>query len=307
MRTLAMLVPAVLLAPLAARAQDPEKVTLAWRFAKGDVNRYEMKTEVNTTGADGGIEITQEFGFRWALEAKDVAADGTATLDVKYERVMMRMGGIGELEYDSDKGGEPDESDPAAALGRAMGAIVGKSITLKMTAAGRVLEVSGLDKLLDGLGDGAGAMAGMFDEAQLKHMMQTSFAFLPEKPVGPGDAWDHKFEYEMPMIGKMKQSGASKLKSLGDGGKSATFRTDVRLTAEGGEGGVVEVSDGTVETETVWSVADGRLESSSGTMKMKMSAAGQEFDVTAKTSMKRTTGKDTPTKPAEPKPPKREE
>lgn len=305
MRLLLTLVPAILLAAPLARAQDPQKVTLAWKFTKGEVNRYEMTQKVDST--IGEMEVKQEMAYRWALETKEVAADGTATMDMKYERVMMRMSGMMELEYDSDKKQELDDSDPSAAMAKMMSGFVGKSITLKMATDGKIVDVTGFDKILDGMGEGAEPLKQMMNEGQLKQMMQAGFAMLPDKAVGVGDKWEHKFEFDVPVLGKMKTSAASSVKSVANGGKTATIRSDMKITVDAGEGGMLEISDAKAETETVWSVADGRMESMSGTTKMKMSMAGQEFDVVSTMAMKRSTGKPEPGTPTPTGPPKKKD
>ncbi|MBI2932111.1 MAG: hypothetical protein HYY16_10715 [Planctomycetes bacterium] len=282
-----MVVPAV--------AQD-EKVTIEWKFKKGDVVRYEMSQTAQTSMNE--MEMKQEMLFGTTMETKEVDEKGAGTIEIKYDRVKVKMSGMMEVEYDSDapkKGeGEDDHADPAAMMAKVWGAMVGASVTAKMSPKGEILEVKGFDKLMDSIverfGDdqpGMGEMLKeMYNEDQMKQMMQLSYGILPGKPIGKGDTWETKGKFALPGMGEMGLENKATLKEIREGGKEAVIGMETKIEKGEGDEAPVKISGGKMTSELVWSIERGRLESSKGTMKMGLEAGDQSVEMTMTMGMK---------------------
>lgn len=288
-----------------AIAQDADKVELKWKFTKGESLRYEMTYSVDASV--GGIDIKQEMLFAFTMGVQEIAENGVATIETRYDRVKLKMSGVMEAEYDSDapkkeeekKEGEEGMPDIAGMMGKMFGAMVGKSVTMKMNPRGEILEVKGFDKIMEemtkALGDEAQGemLKQMMSEDQMKQMFQSGWAMLPDKPVAKGDTWDHKMETKMAGVGTITMKNKLTLKELRNGGKDAVIKVDTKIEGKpDDEGGMVELTDGKMDSEIGWSLEKGRMESMTGTMTMKMAAGGQEFEVSAALTMKLAPKKD---------------
>ena len=274
-------------------AQEGEKVTLEWKFKKGDSHRYEisylMEMEIS------GTEITQEMLMGTQMDVTDVTAEGVATLKVSYDRIKAKMSGPMNSDYDSDKDKKPGEGD---ILGRVMSAFLGKSVSIQLTKKGECVKFEGMAKLMEEAikempeeqqAMGEMMKASMNDEYG-KTMMQMSMGFLPKAPVGKGDTWSDTAALSMGVIGKMDMKSKSTLKEIRNGGKEAVVGQDIKFDFKPGDGGgamgPMEVTESKMKAEMVWLVDKGIIQSSKGSMTTDMNAGGQEMTMTMKMEMK---------------------
>ena len=278
-------------------AQDGDKVTLDWKFKKGDSLRYEMS--MNMEMDFGGMEIGQEMLFRLLWEVQDVTADGTGTVKCTYERIKVKMdGGPMSSDYDSDKDKKADESDLMA---RIFSAFVGQSLTMQMTKGGQCLKFEGMEKLVDAamkeLPEEMQAMGGMMKanltDDYFKSTMQMQFGFLPKESVGKGDVWNDTASLSMGMMGKMDMKTKSTLKEIraGKDSKEAVISQETKFDfkadeAGGGPMGAMEITNSKQKNEVVWLVDKGCAQSTKGTTTMDMSVGGQEMTMVWKMEMK---------------------
>ncbi len=132
--------------------------------------------------------------------------DGSTVMEYRYDRIRTETT-VGDqvMTMDTDSPSE-DELDPFSAL-------VGLSITARITNRGKVLEVSGFDELMDSI---SSDMSGP-EAAQMKELMRSSFGneamtsmlqqitpILPEDAVGVGDSWKSETSMQFPMLGDME-------------------------------------------------------------------------------------------------------
>jgi len=272
-------------------AQDGDKISLEWKFKKGDSFRYEMSqsTEMDM----GGMEINQEMLFGFAWEVVDVSAEGAGTIKTTYDRVKIKMAGPMTADYDSDKDKKPGEGEM---LSRIMAAFVGKSITLQVGKKGEVLKVEGMSKLLEAaiseLPEEMQAMGGMMktymNDDNMKSQMQVLFGLLPPEPKGKGDTWETKSNIGMGGMGKSEMKSKCTLKDLREGGKEAVIGIDSKLTFKAEEGGGMgmEVTDSKSKFEMVWSVEKGMMLGMKGSMTLDGTAGGGEMSMVQKTELK---------------------
>jgi carbon monoxide dehydrogenase subunit G len=191
----------VLLTPAAGRAAD-DTVELKLNLEKGREYKLVITTEQSIVQwiMETEMEMDQTVVLGETFKVTDVAEDGTYTIEVKIGPVAMKMESqMMSFEFDSE---DPPDEIPMAARG--MAAFVDQVFTVKMTPRGKVVELSGTDKLFESMKD---AFEGVDEQTRdrmiedmkkqfggdgLKEMMETFTAIYPDKPVGVGDSWEQK-------------------------------------------------------------------------------------------------------------------
>jgi len=154
-----------------------------------------------------------------ATYAVDAAEGQNKKLTVTYDRITLETAmPMGQIKYDSDK---PEASDPALS---SLTQILHKPFSMTVTERGDITNVSGLDAIINAVGDtstqeGAMAraqMANMFNDTAVKSMMQQSFNIFPDKAVKPGDTWKKSVNVNLSSIA-MKMDNTYKLTSVSNG------------------------------------------------------------------------------------------
>ena len=148
-------------------------------------------------------------------------------------------GPMGKTHYDSTK---PDESDDTA-IGKTFGTMVGEPLSVTFDAQGKVLKITGFDRILKkmlgdaGPGDDptAKALRTSFTDETLKQMFEPTFRILPDHPVETGDSWPLSFSVQVPVLGAMKTDTTYTLTGVEDG--AATLKVEGTMAlAPGGDG-----------------------------------------------------------------------
>lgn len=283
-----LFVAAALLMP----AQDGA-VELKWKFEKGRELAYRQSQKQVMEILGTAMEQEQSQTHVWTV--KDVAADGTATIETKCVAIASKASGAMEFEYDSEKDKEVPENPQV----RMMAKMLGKSFTLKMTPHGKIVEMKGFDVLVDEmlkeLGDDAGPMRDMMKQMMsddtMKSSMQQLAPMLPEKPVSKGEKWKNDFTLKFPMIGGMKFGVASTLKDVAGG--SAHVEQDWTIELKGGEddkdnplAGLIKITDSKGKALIDFSIEKGCFISQKMTMEMTIEAQGQLMPIKTHSEMK---------------------
>jgi hypothetical protein len=184
----------------AAKAPTGSKVTLKLQLKSGTKQNLVMTAD-QKIGIDlGGAaqEMTNLTSFGWTQEVQSVDPQGNATVKLTYTSVKFKMAaGPMNMEYDSEKG------EPPAAVAF-LGALIGQGFTFKISPAGKVVESSGSDQLLE-------KMAAKMDPAQKDQMMaqlkgqfgskmvEDMYDYYPDKAVDNGESWTHTQKLPAPM------------------------------------------------------------------------------------------------------------
>lgn len=177
-----------------------EPIDLKFHPAKGSVTKLKATLDQKVTQTVGGTPSTvgQSVTLVYSMATEDVAGDGTATVRVTYDAVAFKQqapGGV-EVEYDSAK---PPATIPPVARGFA--ALVGLGVTIKVSPAGHVTDVQGVDEMIDGIikkleiPDGPSkpllekSLRKDFGPDAVRDNMETMLLIYPDKPVSVGDSW----------------------------------------------------------------------------------------------------------------------
>jgi hypothetical protein len=150
-------------------------------------------------------ETHQRIAMEYTMDVKEVDPDGTSLALTTYDRVQIRQEGpMGKTEFDSS-----DPPETPSPLTSGYGMLVGKTVSMRMSPKGQVLEVRGLDAILSemleesDLPDEMRAtmerqMKEQFGDEAALEMMRDLFLSCPEKPVRPGDTWKQEVALSKP-------------------------------------------------------------------------------------------------------------
>jgi hypothetical protein len=279
---------AALAAPLAA--QDEDRAGLWWKFAEGQVLRYEL-SHITETQA-GGKDLKQEQTLGLKYDVLSVDSGGAGVLNVTFERIRFRSSGVLECDYDSAR----DKEVPADLHGKILAGLVGRSFHMRLGVQGEVLEVAGMKKLLEEIvekisgagadGPRAEAIAKNFSDSQMKQTVQLCYGVLPEMPVGVRETWESTAPLELPGMGAVRIRSVSRLSEFRDRKRIAVIdQTGSILPPREGEklyGDAPAVKEVRSEARSIWSVDGGYTKSRQATLSIIVSVARKDLELKAK-------------------------
>jgi uncharacterized protein DUF6263 len=283
---------------------------LRFRWTKGEVVRYRIVQETNA--AMTGIPGMGEMNIRnvmtqvQQLTTKDVAADGTGTVQSKFESVRMEMGTpMGTFVYDSTQPPDPNANEIIAQVGATMTALVGEVITIVISPTGAVQKIEGLAPIMEkaqktlpqssALGP-LGSIDSFLSEDALKAAYGQGFGQFPATPVKTGDSWKQEITTPNP-FGKMTIAINFSLKGLEAAGGKDLARIGMAATIKAAPSATpppmpipmtVQFSDGTGQGEMLFDRKLGRTQKTTleTTLPMTMSMTtpdGQSVNLSALT------------------------
>jgi hypothetical protein len=282
-----------LIAGLAGVA-SAQPVTLRYKWTTGDDVTYRVTQQSTATvsGLPNGlsnmnVDTTMTQIVRNVV--KDVAADGTVTLEQMYESVRIdTTSPMASTTFDSANKDVPANANPTNA---ALGAIVGESFVIVVGPTGVVQKVEGLDRLMEKVfktapqnSPSAAAMQAMmrssFSDESMKQTFSQGFAQFPDRAVTVGESWSGDTTASDPLFGRRTTRTTSTLTGVdGQLAKIATMlnlKFDQAPTAANPGGMAITVGDSSGEGELLFDVSKGQLQRSTTrmTMSFRMSGAG---------------------------------
>src|SRR5262245_40230544 len=201
---------ALALAALCVQSLAAQDVTLRYKWRKGDTLRYRWTAQSNVTMSGipglGDMTVTTTLGQVVKMAVEDVAADGTAALRATFESAKVEIATpAGPIKYDSAAPPSATGDPMMDALGKAMGALIGASVTLTVTPIGTVPQLQGMEDLAARMKKAIGEEATMtgldaiFSNDSMLSSFAQNFARMPDKPVKIGDAWKSELKIANPM------------------------------------------------------------------------------------------------------------
>jgi hypothetical protein len=197
----------ILLPLFATVATAQEKQSFRLRFNKGEVHEMMLTLDqaADQNLHDVKIHTTQTISVEYTFTVDDVDDQGIATVSVHYNSMSFHCKSpTGELSYDSTQSAG---YVPAVASG--LVALVGQGYSLKISAGGSVIQVSGLDALLKtalaklSLPEGPARAAAeldlkqRLDEQNMKSSLSSVFAPFPNHPIAVGESWYSKTQLNL--------------------------------------------------------------------------------------------------------------
>jgi hypothetical protein len=267
-----------------------EPVELRWQLEAGETRLYRQVQTSRTATPMGEMVQTQTVLFREHVAA--VGDDGVARVRVTYESMhVVQDGPMGRQEFDSR---EPAAGDPGLAL---LGVLTGRSFEMRLAPDGSVLDVSGLDDMMEdvlaaALADAPPEVAdqirrtleAMFSDESMKSMMQQGKQILPTAELAPGSEWSHEVVVTLP-FGTATHANTYTLRRVTQEGG----RRVARIQVDGTVGAMqpdphhplfatIEFLGGTTTGELYFDVERGVVIRSSVSTTLSVRAMGEEME-----------------------------
>jgi hypothetical protein len=256
---------------------------LKFNFQPGKSYDYEMITDMDQEimGQKQELSMTAQYG----LDVKD-SKDGVFEITTTFNALRMSMQMMGfTLEIDTEKPLVSDTSgkdNPLEMISKMFQSVKGQKFNMKVSAEGRVLEVTGLEEMVrnmlsnidvpDEMKSGMDtAFKQQFNSDRLREQFERAFFIFPGKEVKVGDKWE-KVHGGMNGNGQFTTTYTvdeiegdmvtldvkSKFSAAGTGGESMTGKQDGTMVVDS-RSGLIMRSD-----------LDLDIEASEGGQKMKM-------------------------------------
>lgn len=265
------------------------KVKMQFAPKVGDVYHLSMvmEQEIKQTLMDEEMTMNQTIGFGFSYTATAIDENGNVVIDVQYEWVQVKQTSPnGEMTYDSRN---PSEEVDQAAL--AFGALVGKGFSMKVSPAGEVLEISGLDTMITALLDDMKLedqalraqmeeqLKKQYNEEALKEQFGSIIVKYPEGEAKIGDTWTASVKSSsiVPLAVETTYTLTGYKDGIATIGASSTISTDsensetdmgmykIQYNLSGTQEGTIEV-----DTEIGWSVSSVITQTVTGEMTLSM-------------------------------------
>lgn len=177
---------------------------LRWKFAKGDVLRYEvqqnMKQNVLANGAKIEMLIDQTYDLRWTVEGVD--SEGQAEVAFRFDRIRFKMTSAGlSFEFDSDDADNPPDNPAFKQVADTMKAMRDVRFTFRADPLGNLSDMKGLDELAKRLPAGAGSE--FFSEDSIEQTASQGFVRFAADAIAQGKGWQKQYDLQMPQLGKV--------------------------------------------------------------------------------------------------------
>lgn len=230
--TLYLLLAALLFAPAAFAQKGKSKtkpaaaIELKLQLKPGKTYRMWMSTDQDITQDISGqkIVVKQMMGMGYRYEVQSVDAAGTATINMTYDSVVIRsVTPMGETGFNS---ANPDTGESAPGT-EAYKAMLGAQFTMKLTKAGKVESITGVDELMAKIVNGMGtqepaqkaaieqSLKKMISNEAMAETIERSMNIYPATPVKVGDSWKQTMEVAIGM--PMTVSTTYTLKNITNG------------------------------------------------------------------------------------------
>lgn len=176
---------------------------ITFNVKKGDKYRVVVTNVQKITEEINGqkVNIDQTSKTSFLYNVTEVASDGTATINIKFDAFNIKTANGGQTyEFDSSKA--KDEKDEQ---GSAYMALLGQSFTAKVSKDGKVQEITGVDKLFKNVIDTlqipdqkakdtlVETLKQSFGDEALKQSLGSMTEMYPKnKKIKVGDSWEDK-------------------------------------------------------------------------------------------------------------------
>jgi len=193
----------------AIAAENPQKFDLKLRWRVGD--NFALRIVTDSEGAVPFLLQTNSIGLLVRVSGIEADPDRAATLLAKLTSLDYRVGGGGRTTIPV---GDAPPPQPGPSNPYPMAQILGQEFKVRVTSAGVVESVDGLDAMLDRVANGNGGMQGpgrsgaentvrnvkqLFGDQAVKDTLQQALPVFPKRAVGIGDSWNATLVFTLPL------------------------------------------------------------------------------------------------------------
>jgi hypothetical protein len=223
-----------LLTAFSFHCQGADKYTLEYNLEKGKTYTQrmvmDMNMSMNAMGQDIKVNTNTEMVVNFDVLNKN---NDVYDVQVTYKKIKINVTGPAIYSIDSDSTETSSDKNSAGVIK----SLVGIPIDVQLTKQGKVVSVSGVDKLTEKIHNVANPQfeqmfSAQFSEKAIQKLIEQS-SFFPEKPVAIGDTWEITSTINttgFDIINKMNLT----LKQVKDNVATIDFTSTI-ATPEGGE------------------------------------------------------------------------
>jgi Family of unknown function (DUF6263) len=265
---------------------------LKFNLEQGKGYDYEMVWDLDTkvAGQESNISVTGLYSMNVTSIDENIRSVTTA---YKSMRMNMKVGGM-TIDIDSDKpvadNGETDISkNPLGMMNKVIGGMMGKKFVIKVNEEGKVLEVTGFEKIFADMIDSMGlddkmkaqvsaSFKDQFSEQTIKDQFAQVFTIFPNKEVKVGDSWEKTYSTG----GKMAATYTTTYTAKEIEGEHVTLTTKTKIGSNGDSQDVNGTQSGNILVDS----KTGLMISGEFDQDIEVKAAGQSVTVTGKGKIK---------------------
>lgn len=245
----------------ACAARGPYELSL--RLPEGRVSKYLMTTEQAIRQVLPGqtVTVTQKSATEYRFSVRQVTPEGAMFIEVVYEQISLESHSpAGELVFDSRAA---ERSTPRL---RGMQALIGQGFGLLVDRRGRILDIQGLEQMLERVRAASAALDNpalaatverYINRGTIEPSLAGFFEFIPDRKVLPGDSWQSE-RSAGPALG-LRLRNTWKLREVRGGRALLELSTAILSEGPATEGGFSGTQEGNAEVE----LATGALVSAS--------------------------------------------
>jgi hypothetical protein len=226
-----------------ARAEPEDARLLAYKWTRGDVQRYRLTQDQRqrTEGLPGALPQSSHQEIELRQEIADVSPEGVAEVRSTYETVRLKVEQAGRVMVDYDSTRPADITKTALPMVKTVAGLVGQTVSYKVARDGSVSDVKGFDEIMDkALADLAEnpraqpmvkAMKKSFGNESMGRQLETSLRVVPAKEVAPGAKWETTARQPVPMLGVLVARNSYELEGFAPEGARIGFTGAFTVTA----------------------------------------------------------------------------
>ncbi|MEM9478861.1 MAG: hypothetical protein AAGA58_04270 [Verrucomicrobiota bacterium] len=284
MKTLSKSIFALILSfGLASAAFGQGGVTLKPNLVVGKAYTIVQKMNMTMPNPAGAGEVGTDMEYATSVKVAAAEKEGHKNVSVAFEAAKMKMSMGGQvLEFDST-----DENNQNPMLKMSMGPMMDMKFTALYDQNDEFVEV------VDAPKGGGGPMGPAMGEAEFRQMVDSLVNHgFPDKPLKPGDTWEHTIDMPMGQLGKMETKMNYTFAGMDErNGKKypkLTFTGEVSGEANVAGNAMIQFKDSDINGWLLWDEESGLATYSETDMDMTMAIGGAQ-GAEMKTKTKATT------------------
>jgi hypothetical protein len=248
---------------LSAVCQADEPIR--WKFTVGEKLDYNITQDMDMAmnmAAGGKLNSNAHQVMDMTWDVQGVNDQGEAVIEIKFDRIQMKVTGPMSADYDSSKDEPP--TGMAATIAPLFKAMTKSPFEATMTSRGEIKDLKVPPDVLEALKNNPGAaqMGDLATPDGFQKIMQGAFT-LPEKAPEKGEHWSSTVPINNPIGGKQTIETSYTYDGTKDvkGETFAIFRPEIKMTVEGTPQMKMNVKNQESAGELLFNEKAGRLDS----------------------------------------------
>ena len=253
---------------------------------------YEMIFDLDTKAGEQTIAMTIAGQYSMNITATEGSVKSITTA---YKSLRMNIKTMGmNIDIDSEKpiqdNGDADiTKNPIGMMNKVVAGIVRKKFIIKVDEEGKVLEVTGFDKILTDMVDSMGvdenvrqqvtlSLKDQFNDQSIKDQFAQVFTIFPNKEIKVGDSWEKSYTTG----GKMGANFTTTYTAKDIEGDHVTLTAKTKISSNKDGGDITGTQTGNIIVDS----KTGLMINAEFDQQMEVKTQGQTVEVTGKGKIK---------------------